>query len=139
MGFIVVRLHNTVFGSIMLCIASSLQELISSKANSKEAWDELVTYFGTPGPSLVYWDFQTALNTRLSPTNLELDISKTVTIFGCMTTNRIVIPPIVEAMILLAACPHEYESVSSVLLKNYNNMTMLFNIVCDALIAHTQP
>ena len=129
---------DAAFGSIMLRVASSLQESISSKANSKEAWDELVARFGTPGPSLVYSDFRTALNTRLSPTNPELDISKIATIFGRMTTNRIVIPSIVQAMILLAACPREYESVSSVLLQNYDNATLSFNIVRDALIADTQ-
>src|ERR1700723_3834672 len=129
---------DAAFGSIMLRIASSLQESISSKANSKKAGDELVARFGTPGPSLVYSDFRTALNTRLSPTNPELDISKIATIFGRMTTNRIVILSIVQAMILLAACPREYESVSSVLLQNYDNATLSFNIVRDALIADAQ-
>ena len=41
-------------------------------------------------------------------------------------------------MILLGASPREYESVSSVLLQNYDNITLTFEIVKNALIADAQ-
>ena len=130
--------EDAAFSTIMLCITPSLQQLISSKDNSKDAWDMLVTSLGAQGPALTYLDFKTMLQIKVSSGNLAMEIVKMAMIFNCLGTNHVQIPKIVRAMILLTASPCEYKSVSLVLLQTYNNTSLTFNIVKNALIADAQ-
>lgn len=63
-----------------------------------------------------------------------MDIYKITSIFNHLTLNKIVIPEIGRAMILLAACLHKYDSVSSVLIQANDNTTLN----AQAIIADVQ-
>ena len=129
---------DAAFGMIMLHVNASLQQLIASKNDSKDAWDTLATSLCAQGPALTYSDFKTTLQIKVSVANPAMEIAKMATIFDRLRVNNVIIPEIVRAMILLAASLHEYESVSSVLLQNYDNTTLTLEIVKNALIADAQ-
>ena len=123
---------------MMMRISPSLCHLVVSKNYSSQIWDTLATTFGRQGPALIYTEFKSSLAIRIPSANPVLEINCMATVFRQLATEMITIPQVVQAMLLLAACPHEYDVVSSTLLQNYTNVTLMFDIMKNALVADAQ-
>jgi hypothetical protein len=126
------------FGYMMLRISPSLHHLVTAKSYSAEVWTTLETTFGIQGPALIYTEFKSSLTIKIPAANPALEINRMATVFGRLASERIVIPNIVQAMLLLAACPREYDAVSLTLLQTYTNANLTFDIVRNALVADAQ-
>jgi hypothetical protein len=98
----------------------------------------LQTTFGVQSPALIYAEFHSALMIKIPAANPVLEINRMATIFRRLATERITIPNVVQAMLLLAACPHEYDSVSSTVLQTHTNTTLTFDIVRNVIVADAQ-
>jgi hypothetical protein len=125
-------------GFMMLRISPSLQHLVQNKNYSSEVWTMLNTTFGVQGPALIYAEFRSALMIKIPAANPALEINRMATVFGRLAAETIAIPQVVQAMLLLAACPCEYDSVLSTVLQTHTNSTLTFDIVRNAIVADAQ-
>jgi hypothetical protein len=123
---------------MMLRISPSLQHLVQNKNYSSEVWTTLNTTFGVQGPALIYAEFCSALMIKIPAASPVLEINRMATVFGRLATESIAIPQVVQAMLLLAACLREYDSVSSTVLQTHTNSTLTFDIVRNAIVADAQ-
>jgi hypothetical protein len=96
-------------GHLTLRVNPSIQqELDSLPATSftDNYWTHLSTRYGTATPSSIYKDFKETLNIRLNPSQHPTQqIDHMVAAFQCLTAASIIIPPQIQAMILLSALP----------------------------------
>jgi hypothetical protein len=70
----------------------------------------LSTHYGTTTPSSIYKDFKETLNIRLNPSQHPTQqIDHMVAAFQHLTAASIIIPPQMQAMILLSALPQKWE------------------------------
>jgi len=122
-------------GYILLQLSPQCLQAVASKKTAFEIWTELSTVFGVQGPSQIYADFKQATSHRARLNDPAPNLLEIARAFGCLTTASIVIPPIVQAMILLDALPREYENVGQMLLQSEDITTLMFKVIQDAVLA----
>jgi len=87
-------------------------------------------------PSSIYKDFKETLNIRLnSGQHPTQQIDHMVTAFQCLTATSIIIPPQIQAMILLSALPQKWEMLVSIVTQQHALTTIQLSHVCDAILA----
>jgi hypothetical protein len=114
------------------------QELDSLPATSfaDDYWTHLSTRYGTTMPSSVYKDFKETLNIRLNPSQHPTQqIDHMVTAFQHLTATSIIIPPQIQAMILLSALPQKWEMLVSIVTQQHALTAIQLSHVCDAILA----
>jgi len=122
-------------GYILLRLSPQCLQAVASKKTAFEIWTELSTVFGVQGPSQIYADFKQATSHHVRLNDPAPDLLEIARAFGHLMTASIVIPPIVQAMILLDALPCEYESIAQMLLQSEDLMTLTFKVVQEAVLA----
>ena len=101
---------------------------------AQRTWRNLAEEFGTASPSANFADFKTALSIKLQGGNPIPEIEKMATIFGRLATNNLPITPMMQGMILLAALPPKWDSVTQVFMQRPDLTTALtFANVRDAI------
>ena len=129
---------DAAYGSIMLRIAPSLQNLATGQVGAKALWDVLAATLGKTGAALIYAEFKAATSVRISATNPMADCTKMATHFGWLEKNSQVIPPTIQAMILLSAFPRKFEHLQSTILSSYELVDLTFTAVRDHTVAEAQ-
>ena len=102
-------------GSLILHVAPSIQQDVSHFAQSHEIWEHLDNTYGTATPTSVYKDFKEALNIRINANQHPgPQVDKMVACFQRLTSNSIIIPDQIQAMMLLAALPQKWEMLITI-------------------------
>jgi hypothetical protein len=98
-------------GHLTLRVNPSIQQELDSLPAASFAnnyWTYLSTCYGTVMPSSIYKDFKETLNIRLNPgQHPTQQIDQMVAAFQHLTATSIIIPPQIQAMILLSALPQK--------------------------------
>ncbi|KAF8881367.1 hypothetical protein BD779DRAFT_1675510 [Infundibulicybe gibba] len=111
----------------------------SPGARITAAVNPLNTKYGVADPSQVFLDFRSALAVKISgDSNPEPEIMAMSTYFSHLTGNSVVLPPFVQAMILLSAIPSKWDNVGSQLLQTHSQSALTFEIVRIALVKEYQ-
>jgi len=121
-------------GYILLWLSPQCVQAVASKTTTFDIWTELHTVFGVQGPLQLYHDFKQATLHCVHLNDPALDLLEIAQAFGCLTTAAVIIPPIIQAMILLDALPHEYENIGQMLLQTETIATLMFKIVQDSML-----
>jgi gag-polypeptide of LTR copia-type/Domain of unknown function (DUF4219) len=129
---------DAALGSMLLRVSTSLHHHIGQNVTSNGAWTRFQTLFGTQGPSLIFVDFRSTITAKLPAQNPELEIRKMASIFACLAMSNCTIPNIVQAMILLAAMPREFEQLGATILQTTTAANLTFDVVRTAIIAESQ-
>jgi hypothetical protein len=128
-----------VFGSIVLHLAPSLRQCANAKKMAKEVWELLATDYGVDGPSQAFIDFRTAITIKIPANNPSPQILQMADKFQRLMAQNIVIPELVQAMVLLAVMPRDYDSLSSTVLSTTETSMLTFKLVRDHIVAeHNQ-
>ena len=90
--------------------------------------------FGVQGPSQLYHDFKQATSHCVHLNDPAPDLRRIAQAFGRLTTASVIIPPIIQAMILLDALPCKYENIRQMLLQMETITTLTFKIVQDSML-----
>jgi gag-polypeptide of LTR copia-type len=105
-------------GHLTLRVNPSIQQELDSLPTTSftnNYWTHLSTLYGTVMPSSVYMDFKETLNIHLNPgQHPTQQIDHMVTAFQRLTAASIIIPPQIQAMILLSALPQKWEMLVSI-------------------------
>ena len=127
--------NNQAEGYILLRLSPQCLQAVTSKTTALDIWTELQTVFGVQGPSQIYADFKQATSHHVHLNDPAPDLLEIAQAFGCLTVASIIIPPIIQAMILLNTLPHEYENIGQMLLQTETIVTLTFKIVQDSVLA----
>jgi len=114
------------------------QELDSLPAASfaNDYWTHLSTRYGTAMPSSIYKDFKETLNICLNPgQHPTQQIDHMVAAFQCLTATSIIIPPQIQAMILLSALPQKWEMLVSTMTQQHVLTMIQLSHVRDTILA----
>ena len=99
-------------GIMQLQLSHNLHSLIG--IHSYRTWRNLEDQFGTPGAAIIFADFKSLTAFRLSGGNPAPEISKMVTLLGCLRVNHCEFNGFVQTMILLNALPQKWDHITSV-------------------------
>jgi gag-polypeptide of LTR copia-type len=126
-------------GHLTCRVNPSIQQELDSLPTASFAddyWTHLSTCYGTAMPSSIYKDFKKTLNIRLNPSqHATQQIDCMVTAFQHLTAASIIIPPQIQAMILLSALPQKWEMLVSIVTQQHVLMTIQLSHVRDAILA----
>jgi hypothetical protein len=125
-------------GTIILWVSPSIQQELTSLSDpdTDDIWEHLEDHYGSATPTSVYKDFKEALNVHLNPgQHPGTQIDKLVAAFQWLTAASIVIPPQIQAMILLAALPQKWEMLVSIIIQQHMLQNIKLSRVCDAILA----
>ncbi len=123
-GFITLRLHN------------SLLHHVASGITSKELWDALQTAYGTAGTALIYSEFQSILRIRIASDRYPTaDLNNLRMSFSQLTAadTKYKIADELQAMILLAALPSDWDGVALMILATTKSTDLKFDSVSVAI------
>jgi transposase InsO family protein len=126
--------NDQAFGSIILCLAPSLRQRANAKATAKQVWELLATDYGVDGPSQAFIDFRTAITIKILANNPSPSISQMADKFQRLTAQNITIPELVQAMVLLAVMPRDFDSLSSTVLSMTETSQLTFKLVRDHIV-----
>src|ERR1700733_1296356 len=129
---------DAAYGSIMLRIAPLLHNLATGQTGAKALWDVLAATLGKTGAALIYSEFKAATSVWISASNPTADCTKMATHFAWLKKNSQVIPPTIQAMILLSAFPCEFEHLQATILSSYELPDLTFAAVHDQVVAEAQ-
>jgi len=121
-------------GYILLQLSPQCLQAVTSKTTAFNIWTELQTVFRVQGPLQLYADFKQATLHHVHLNDPAPDLLEIARAFGHLTAASVVIPPIVQAMILLDALPCEYENIGQMLLQMETISTLTFKIVQDSML-----
>jgi hypothetical protein len=127
--------NDQAFGSIILRLAPSLRQRANAKSTAKQVWELLATNYGVDGPSQAFIDFRTAITIKILANNPSPSISQMANKFQHLTAQNIAIPELVQAMVLLAAMPRDFDSLSSTVLSMTETAQLTFKLVRDHIVA----
>jgi hypothetical protein len=127
--------NDQVFGSIVLRLAPSLHQRANTKTTAKQVWGLLATNYGVDGPSQAFINFRTAITIKIPANNPSPSILQMADKFQHLTAQNITIPELVQAMVLLAAMPCDYDSLSSTVLSMTETSQLTFKLVRDHIVA----
>src|ERR1700752_4239889 len=125
-------------GTIVLQVSPSIQQELTSLSDpdTDDIWDHLESRYGSATPTSIYKDFKEALNVRLNPgQHPGAQIDKLVAAFQHLTAVSIIIPPQIQAMILLAALPQKWEMLVSIVTQQHTLQNIQLSRVRDAILA----
>jgi len=91
--------------------------------------------FGVQGPLQLYADFKQATSHCVCLNDPAPDLLEIAHAFSCLTAASVIIPPIIQAMILLNALPHKYENIGQMLLQTETITNLTFKIIQDSVLA----
>jgi len=123
-------------GYILLWLSPQCLQAVASKTTAFDIWTELSTVFRVQGPLQIYANFKQATSHRVHLNNPALDLLEITHAFSCLTVALIIIPPIIQAMILLDTLPHEYENIGQMLLQTETIATLTFKTVQDSMLVN---
>jgi hypothetical protein len=125
-------------GHLTLRVNPSIQQELDSlpaASFTDDYWTHLSTRYGTAMPSSIYKDFKETLIIRLNPgQHPTQQIDRMVAAFQRLTAASIIIPPQIQAMILLSALPQKWEMLMSIVTQHALTMIQLSH-VRDAILA----
>ena len=121
-------------GYILLQLSPQCLQAVASKTTAFDIWTELYTVFGVQGPSQLYANFKQATSCHVHLNDPAPDLLEISQAFSCLTVAAVIIPPIIQAMILLDALPREYENIGQMLLQMETISTLTFKIVQDSML-----
>jgi hypothetical protein len=127
--------NNQAFGSIVLRLAPSLRQHANAKTTAKQVWELLATDYGVDGPSQAFIDFRMTITIKIPANNPSPSILQMADKFQRLTAQNIAIPELVQAMVLLAAMPRDYDSLSSTVLLTTETSQLTFKLVRDHIVA----
>jgi hypothetical protein len=114
-------------GSIMLCVTPLIQQDLATIDTAEDVWDHLETAYGMAMPTSIYKDFKEALNMHINPSQHPgPQIDKMQACFQRLTSNSIIIPDQIKAMMLLAAIPQKWEMLVTVVMQSRTLTTLTF-------------
>jgi hypothetical protein len=126
-------------GHLTLRVNPSIQQELDSLSTASFAddyWTHLSSCYGTATPSSIYKDFKETLNNCLNPgQHPTQQIDRMVTAFQRLTAASIIIPPQIQAMILLSALPQKWEMLVSIVTQQHALTTIQLSHVRDAILA----
>jgi len=122
-------------GYILLWLSPQCLQVVTNKTSAFNIWTELSTVFRVQGPSQIYADFKQATLHHVCLNDPAPDLLEIACTFGHLTVASIIIPPIIQAMILLDALLCEYENIRQMLLQMETIATLTFKIVQDSVLA----
>ena len=126
------KANSHAIGAITLRLHHNLRHHCAQFAS--RTWQNLADEFGTASPSGNFADFKTALSIKLQGGNPIPEIERMATIFVRLATNNLIITPMMQGMILLAALPPKWDSVTQVFIQHPDLATALtFANVRDAI------
>jgi len=97
-------------------------------------WNTLQTAFGGSPMSAIYVDFKQVVNIKLSSGNSVPEIEQMAILFGQLHTNQLVIPPVLQELLLLAAMPAKWDPVTQLYMQCpdlHNTLTLEGVQTCD--------
>ena len=83
---------------------------------------------------LIYSEFKAATSVCISASNPMADCTKMATHFAWLKKNSQVIPPTIQAMILLNVFPCEFEHLQATILSSIELPNLTFAAVCDQAV-----
>ena len=123
-------------GAILLRVTPSIQQDLQSEIDSEDIWNHLQTAYGTATPTSIYKDFKEALNMRINPSQHPgPQMNRMQACFQHLTSNSIIIPDQIKAMMLLAAVPQKWETLVTVVMQSKMLTTLTFSRVREAILA----
>jgi hypothetical protein len=128
-----------VLGQIMLRLSPTVQQNHTTYYTSFVLWNALEGSYGKAMASTVFRDFKECLHVRISTTadpNIYFD--KMFGAFARMKAADVEIPPQLQAMIALAALPHKWEMLISVVTGDVEMADLDLGEVCTAVITQFQ-
>jgi hypothetical protein len=127
--------NDQAFGSIVLRLAPLLRQRANAKTTAKQVWELLATDYGVDGPSQAFINFRMAITIKIPANNPSPSISQMADKFQRLTAQNIAIPELVQAMVLLAAMPCNYDSLASTVLSTTETSQLTFKLVRDHIVA----
>ena len=122
--------------SLILCVAPSIQQDVLCFMQSHEIWEHLDDIYGTAMLTSVYKDSKEALNICINANQHPgPQVDKMVTCFQHLTSNSIIIPNQIQAMMLLAALLQKWEILVNVIMQTNNLADLDISNMCTALLA----
>jgi len=121
-------------GYILLQLSPQCLQVVTSKTTTFDIWTELQTVFGVQEPSQLYADFKQATSHHVCLNDPALDLLEIARTFSHLTAASVIIPPIVQAMILLNTLSCKYENIGQMLLQMETIATLTFKIVQDSML-----
>ncbi|KZP09578.1 hypothetical protein FIBSPDRAFT_702407, partial [Athelia psychrophila] len=101
--------NQKALGTMRLRMAPAVRHIISGK-NANEAWTALKSAYGTPGASAIYADFKAAAKFYISGNSHPApEINQLAQIIERLKVNKVDLPELVRAMMLLNAIPQKWE------------------------------
>jgi hypothetical protein len=126
-------------GHLTLRVNPSIQQELDSlpaASFANDYWTHLSTRYGTAMPSSIYKDFKETLNICLNPgQHPTQQIDHMVAAFQCLTATSIIIPPQIQAMILLSALPQKWEMLVSTMTQQHVLTMIQLSHVRDTILA----
>ena len=104
------KADSVVLGHIMLRCSPTIQQMHGEEVLAEMMWNALKTAYGTATVSTVFRDFKDCLEARIR-TNSDPTpyFDKQSAAYGRMHAAEVVVPPQLQAMIVLAALPQKWE------------------------------
>jgi len=118
-------IDNKAIDTITLRITASLRHYRGANDTSRTFWNNLKTAFGTASMPAVYADFKQVINIKLTGGNPIPDMERMATLFGRLTTNNLVLPANLQALLLLASLPPKWDSIAQLYLQRTDLATTL--------------
>ena len=118
-------IDNKAIGAITLRITASLRHYRGVNDTSRTFWTNLKTAFGTASMPAIYADFKQVINIRLTGGNPIPDMERMATLFGRLTTNSLMLPDNLQALLLLASLPPKWDSIAQLYLQRTDLATTL--------------
>ena len=115
-------------GSLLLRVTPSIQQDLQSETDSEDIWNHLRIAYGQATPTSIYKDFKEALNVRINPSQHPgPQMDRMQACFQRLTSNSIIIPDQIKAMMLLAAVPQKWETLVTVVMQSKTLTTLTFS------------
>ena len=123
-------------GSLILHVAPSIQQDVLCFVQFHEIWEHLNDTYGTAMLTSVYKDFKEALNICINANQHPgPQVDKMITCFQHLTSNSIIIPNQIQAMMLLAALLQKWEMLVTVITQTNDLADLDISDMHTALLA----
>ena len=131
------HLDNMALGNLVLWVVPSIQQDLSTIADAETAWKHLNEHYGQPSATSVFKDFKEALNIRIDANkHPNPQIEKMNAAFQHLAAAGVEMHAAIKAMILLAAIPPKWDSITSIAVYSEDLETLTFSDVRDTILAH---
>ncbi|KZP30222.1 hypothetical protein FIBSPDRAFT_1038538 [Athelia psychrophila] len=106
------------------------------KSRNRKALGTMRLYcYGTPGASTIYADFKAAAKFYISGNSHPApEINKLTQIIEHLKVDKVDLPELVRAMMLLNAIPQKWEAIPTIVLQQHETTKLTFAVVRDVII-----